>query len=193
MTDKAAVKKNAGNEVTRRNFLTLTAGAVGALGTARFLWPFVDSMNPSADVLAQSTTDIDLAPVQEGQSITVIWRGKPVFIRHRTAKEIKEARDTPLADLMDPEEDQLRVKAGKEQWLVTVGICTHLGCIPTGQAPNSNRGKYDGWYCPCHGSLYDTSGRVRRGPAPTNLAIPPYAFLDNNNIRIGVEEDQLNV
>lgn len=181
-----------GKTITRRNFLTLSAGAVGAIGTAKFIWPFVNSMNPSADVLAQSTTDVDLSPIAEGQGITVIWRGKPIFIRHRTKQEIAEAEKTPMADLIDPQPDSDRVKKGKDQWLVLIGICTHLGCIPTGQAPNSNRGKYDGWYCPCHGSLYDTSGRVRRGPAPTNLVVPPYAFTDGNNIRIGVEEEVAN-
>lgn len=179
--------------ITRRNFLTLTAGAVGAVGAAKLIWPFIDSMNPSADVLAQSTTDVDLEPIALGQAITVIWRGKPIFIRHRTEKEIAEAQNTPMVDLLDPQTDSDRVKKGKDQWLVLIGICTHLGCIPTGQTPNSNRGKYDGWACPCHGSLYDTSGRVRRGPAPTNLVVPPYAFLDENHIRIGVDEETANV
>ena len=185
--------KTSEQSITRRNFLTLTAGAVGALGASKFIWPFIDSMNPSADVLAQSTTDVDLSPIEEGQSITVIWRGKPIFIRHRTNKEIVNAKSTSISKLIDPEKDSVRVKSGKPQWLVLIGICTHLGCIPTGQTPNSNRGKYNGWYCPCHGSLYDTSGRVRRGPAPTNLVVPPYAFLNENNIRIGIEEGQINV
>ena|SRR3990167_10038492 len=173
---------------TRRNFLMLTTGAVGAVGATCFAWPFLDSMNPAADVLAQSTIDVDLASIPVGQAITVVWRGKPVFVRHRTASEIEEARKTPLSSLMDPESDQARVKEKHAPWLIVVGICTHLGCIPTGNIPTESRGKYGGWACPCHGSLYDTSGRVRRGPAPLNLVVPPYIFLTDTVIRIGVEE-----
>ncbi|HUX78176.1 MAG TPA: ubiquinol-cytochrome c reductase iron-sulfur subunit [Alphaproteobacteria bacterium] len=173
---------------TRRDFLLLTTGAVGAVGAAYFAWPFIDSMNPAADILAQSTVDVDLSPIPAGQAITVVWRGKPIFVRHRTPKEIKEAEQTPLKDLIDPETDQARVKKGHDDWLIVVGICTHLGCIPTGNKPTQNRGKYGGWACPCHGSLYDTSGRVRRGPAPLNLAVPPYTFLTSTQIRLGVDE-----
>ncbi len=176
------------NPPTRRDFLLLTAGAVGAVGAAYFAWPFIDSMNPAADVLAQSSIDVDLSSIPEGQAITVVWRGKPIFVRHRTAQEIQEAEAVPLADLADPEPDQDRVQKGHAAWLIVVGICTHLGCIPTGNKPSQDRGKYGGWVCPCHGSLYDTSGRVRRGPAPLNLAIPPYVFLTESAIRIGVEE-----
>lgn len=173
---------------TRRDFLLLTTGALGGLGVAYFVWPFIDSMNPAADVLAQSSIDVDLSPIPAGQAITVVWRGKPIFVRHRTPKEIKEAEHTPLSALIDPEKDQERVKKGHDNWLIVVGICTHLGCIPTGNKPTQNRGKYGGWACPCHGSLYDTSGRVRRGPAPLNLAIPPYTFLSSTLIRIGADE-----
>lgn len=172
---------------TRRDFLLLTAGAVGGVGAAYFAWPFLDSMNPAADILAQSTIEVDLAPIPAGQAITVVWRGKPIFIRHRTPAEIQEAESTPLTSLIDPESDQARVKKGHTPWLIVVGICTHLGCIPTGNTPTQNRGKYGGWACPCHGSLYDTSGRVRRGPAPLNLAVPPYTFLTDTTIRIGNE------
>lgn len=175
-------------EPSRRDFLLLTAGAVGTVGAAYFAWPFIDSMNPAADVLAQSTVDVDLSPIPAGQAITVVWRGKPIFVRHRTAEEIKIAESTPLSALIDPETDELRVKQGHAEWLVVVGICTHLGCIPTGNKPTQNRGKYGGWACPCHGSLYDTSGRVRRGPAPLNLAIPPYTFLTSTRIRLGTNE-----
>ncbi len=175
-------------EPTRRDFLLLTAGAVGTVGAAYFAWPFLDSMNPAADILAQSTVDVDLSPIPAGQAITVVWRGKPIFVRHRTPKEIKEAEDTPLSELIDPETDQKRVKKGHDDWLIVIGICTHLGCIPTGNLPTQNRGKYGGWACPCHGSLYDTSGRVRRGPAPLNLYIPPYTFLSSTQIRLGVNE-----
>lgn len=174
---------------TRRDFLVLTTGAVGAVGAAYFAWPFIDSMNPAADILAQSTVDVDLSPIPMGQAITVVWRGKPIFVRHRTAAEIKVAEKVPMADLIDPETDQDRVKKGHDDWLIVVGICTHLGCIPTGNTPTQTRGKYGGWSCPCHGSLYDTSGRVRRGPAPANLAIPPYTFLTASTIRIGSSED----
>ncbi len=176
------------SEPTRRDFLLLTASAVGAVGTAYFAWPFLDSMNPAADVLAQSTIDVDLAPIPPGQAITVVWRGKPIFVRHRTPAEIQAAEQVPMTDLIDPETDQDRVKKGHNEWLIVVGICTHLGCIPTGNKPTQDRGKYGGWACPCHGSLYDTSGRVRRGPAPSNLYVPPYTFLSGTTIRIGTSE-----
>ena len=138
-------------------------------------------MNPSADVLALSSTEVDLTPVVAGQSITVLWRGKPVFIRHRTAAEIEEARGVNLDDLPDPQPDAERVTEGKEQWLVMLGVCTHLGCVPLG----NRAGDYNGWFCPCHGSHYDTSGRIRKGPAPKNLAVPEYQFLSDNRIKIG--------
>ena len=185
IVDKPSEQKR---EPTRRDFLLLTTGAVGALGVAYFAWPFLDSMNPAADVLAQSTIDVDLSPIPEGQAITVVWRGKPIFVRHRTAAEVKAAEQVPLTELIDPESDQARVKKGHDKWLIVVGICTHLGCIPTGNKPTQTRGKYGGWACPCHGSLYDTSGRVRRGPAPLNLAIPPYTFATPSLIRIGTQE-----
>ena len=167
---------------TRRDFLTLTSIAAGVVGAGIAAWPLINSMNPSAEVLALSSTEVNLAPVAVGQSITVVWRGKPVFIRHRTAKEIEEARNVNLADLRDPQSDAERTQ--KPEWLVVIGICTHLGCIPKGQKPGDPRGEYGGWLCPCHGSHYDTSGRIRKGPAPKNLAVPPYAFLDDS-IKIG--------
>lgn len=168
------------DKTTRRDFVTLTACSVTAVGAACVAWPLVDSLNPSADVLALSSVDVDISKIEEGRTTTVKWRGKPVFIRHRTADEIKEAENTPMSDLKDPEEDSARVKAGHAKWLVTIGICTHLGCVPI-----SGKGDYDGWFCPCHGSHYDGSGRVRKGPAPLNLAVPPYAFLSDTKIRIG--------
>jgi ubiquinol-cytochrome c reductase iron-sulfur subunit len=140
-------------------------------------------MNPAADVLALSSTEADLSPLQEGQAITVVWRGKPIFVRHRTAKDVQEARAVNVAELRDPQTDEQRVK--KPEWLVMIGICTHLGCIPLGQKPTDPKGEFDGWFCPCHGSQYDTSGRIRKGPAPLNLAIPPYAFTADTSIRIG--------
>jgi len=171
------------DDKTRRDFLLLSTITVGTVGTALAVWPLVDAMNPAADTLALSTTEVDLEPIAEGQSITVVWQGKPVFVRHRTAAEIKEAEAVPLDDMIDPESDKDRVK--KPQWLIMVGVCTHLGCIPLGQKPSDPKGEYGGWFCPCHGSHYDTSGRIRKGPAPLNLPVPAYAFLTDTNIRIG--------
>ncbi len=170
---------------TRRDFLYLTAAAFGAVGVGSVAWPLVDQMNPAADTLALSTVDVDLSPIEEGQAITVMWRGKPVFIRHRTAKEIEEAKADDTAALRDPETDAQRVKEGQEKWLVMVGICTHLGCVPLGQKDTDVKGEYDGWFCPCHGSHYDSSGRIRKGPAPTNLAVPEYTFTSDTTIKIG--------
>lgn len=167
----------------RRDFLIITASAVAGVGAASFLWPFVSSMNPGRDVLAEATVDVNLASLQPGQAMTVMWQGKPVFIRHRTPEEIQLAESTPLSTLPDPETDAKRVH--NPNWLVVIGVCTHLGCIPTGQKPTENKGPYLGWFCPCHGSAYDTSGRIRQGPAPKNLLVPPYTFLSDTTIRIG--------
>lgn len=171
------------DEQTRRDFLLLSTVTVGAVGTALAAWPFVDAMNPAADTLALATTEVDIEPIEVGQSITVVWRGKPVFIRHRTAEEIKTAEAVPIDDLPDPQADKDRVK--KAEWLIMIGVCTHLGCIPLGQRPNDPKGEYGGWFCPCHGSHYDTSGRIRKGPAPENLWIPEYAFLTDTTVKIG--------
>jgi ubiquinol-cytochrome c reductase iron-sulfur subunit len=171
--------------VSKRDFLKLVTVSGAVIGTAAFVWPFVDSMNPSKDVLALSSIEVDLTPVQAGQGITVVWRGKPIFVRHRTDKEIKEAEDTPLSSLIEPVPDSKRVKAGHEQWVIVIGICTHLGCVPLGNKASEPRGDYGGWFCPCHGSQYDTAGRVRRGPAPQNLYLPPYAFDSDTKIKIG--------
>ena len=168
---------------TRRDFLFLAAGGVGAVGAAAVVWPFINSMNPAADTLALSTTEVDIKSVTVGQAITVTWRGKPVFIRHRTPQEIETARKTPMSDLPDPQPDEARVK--KPEWLVMVGVCTHLGCVPLGQKATDAHGDYGGWFCPCHGSHYDTAGRIRKGPAPANLVVPTYTFLDDTTIRIG--------
>jgi ubiquinol-cytochrome c reductase iron-sulfur subunit len=167
-----------GHDPSRRDFLYVAAGGLGAVGAAGFVWPLIDQMNPSRDVLALSSIEVDLSGIELGQSITVSWRGKPVFIRHRTEDEITKAKAVPLTDLPDPETDAAR--AQKPEWLIMVGVCTHLGCVPLGQ-----QGEYNGWFCPCHGSHYDTSGRIRKGPAPLNLAVPDYAFLDDSNIKIG--------
>ncbi len=156
-----------------------------AVGGVLSLWPFIHQMNPDAGALALASTEVDLSPIQEGQAITVMWRGKPVFIRHRTSEEIETARAVSLRDLPDPEADGDRVKEGHEQWLIMVGICTHLGCIPAGQRVGDSKGEFGGWFCPCHGSHYDTAGRIRRGPAPRNLEVPPYTFASDTNIVIG--------
>jgi ubiquinol-cytochrome c reductase iron-sulfur subunit len=167
-------------EPTRRDFLYIATAAVAAVGTAAAVWPLISQMNPDASVLALAATEVDLTHIGEGQIVTVKWRGKPVFISHRTKKEIDEARAVPVNSLPDPQSDEARVKQGHDQWLVVIGICTHLGCVPLG-----HQGQYDGWFCPCHGSVYDTSGRIRQGPAPTNLEVPPYQFASDTKIVIG--------
>ena len=163
---------------TRRDMLYIATGAASAVAIGAVAWPFISQMNPDASTLALSSTELDISAIPEGQIVTIKWRGKPVFVRHRTKKEIKEAEDVPLAQLPDPQTDQARVK--KPEWLVVVGVCTHLGCIPLG-----HQGPFDGWFCPCHGSAYDTSGRIRQGPAPRNLEVPEYAFLSDTKIKIG--------
>ncbi len=167
----------------RRDFLYIATGAVATVGAGLTCWPLIDQMNPDATVKALASIEVNLSSIEVGQSITVVWRGKPVFIRQRTEEEIKVAQNIDLGDLPDPQDDKNRVQ--KPQWLVMVGICTHLGCIPKGQKVNDEKGEFDGWFCPCHGSHYDTSGRIRKGPAPRNLEIPPYAFLADDKIKIG--------
>jgi ubiquinol-cytochrome c reductase iron-sulfur subunit len=165
----------------RRDFLFLATGAVTATGLALAVWPFIDQMNPDAAVIAAGApVEIDISPIAVGQIVKLFWRGKLIFIRHRSEKEIQEAEDVPLTALSDPEPDSKRVKPGHAPWLVVYGSCTHLGCVPL-----PNQGEYGGWLCPCHGSQFDTSGRVRRGPAPINLPIPPYTFVSDTKIRIG--------
>lgn len=165
---------------TRRDFITLTAGAMGAVGAGALAVALGDSMNPAADVLALASTEVDLSTVEVGQTLKVMWRGKPVFIRRRTPEEIAEARAVDVSELRDPQKDQDRVKPGHDEWLIVVGVCTHLGCIPIGKA-----GDFDGWFCPCHGSHYDSSARIRKGPAPKNLAVPEYAFVSDTKVVIG--------
>ncbi len=167
-------------QTTRRDFLYIATGAVGAVGVAGMVWPFVAQLQPDKSVLALSTTEVDLSPIQEGQIITTQWRGKPIFVFNRAPKDVELARAVPLNSLIDPQLDQDRVKKGHDNWLVVIGICTHLGCVPIG-----HQGNYDGWFCPCHGSQYDSSGRVRVGPAPLNLAVPPYTFVSDSKITIG--------
>ena len=167
----------------RRDFLYLSSITIGGVGVAAFMWPFLKSMNPAEDTLALGTTEVDLSNISIGQSITVKWRGRPVFIRRRTQEEITEANSVEVASLRDPMEDKDRVQ--QEEWLVMEGVCTHLGCVPLGQKMSDTKGEYNGWFCPCHGSHYDTSGRVRKGPAPDNLPIPPYKFISDTKIIIG--------
>ncbi len=168
---------------TRRDFLLYATSAVGAVGTGLALWPFVHSMNPAADTLALSTTDIDISAIKPGQSVTVVWRGKPVFVRRRLPEEVTAADQVVIADLREPQKDADRVK--KPEWLILIGVCTHLGCVPLGQKPADPKGEFGGWFCPCHGSHYDTSGRIRKGPAPANLPVPPYQFTSDTTVRIG--------
>lgn len=184
-------------EPNRRDFLVIAGNAFAAVGAAATLWPFIDQMNPDAGAQALASIEIDLAPVKEGQAITAMWRGKPIFIRNRTPDEVKAAEEANSADLPDasarnellpeatPALDQNRVKEGKANWLVLVGICTHLGCIPKGQSMGDAKGEFGGWFCPCHGSHYDTAGRIRKGPAPKNLPVPDYRFVTDTRIVVG--------
>lgn len=170
-------------EGTRRDFLYLVTGATAAVGVGAVVWPLIDSMNPAANVLALATVEVNLTGIEQGMAITVTWRGKPVFVRHRTEQDITAARDVDVAALRDPQTDEIR--AEKPEWLVVVGVCTHLGCVPLGNRQGEPKGDFNGWFCPCHGSHYDTSGRIRIGPAPLNLAVPPYIYNSDTVITIG--------
>ena len=165
-------------KTNRRDFIFTASYALGAVGVGAVVWPLIDQMNPDASVKALASTEVDVSGVERGQSITVLWRGKPVFIRRRTEEEIANAQDVKLEDLPHPETDEDRAK--NPEWLVMLGVCTHLGCVPLG-----DNGEYGGWFCPCHGSHYDTSGRIRKGPAPTNMEVPKYEFVNSNTIKIG--------
>ena len=162
----------------RRDFIFTASYALGAVGVGAAVWPLIDQMNPDASVKALASTEVDISSLEPGQSITVLWRGKPVFIKRRTDEEISEAKNVDLKELPDPEKDEDRAK--NPEWLVMLGMCTHLGCVPLG-----DKGEYGGWFCPCHGSHYDTSGRIRKGPAPTNMEVPKYEFVNANTIKIG--------
>lgn len=184
-------------EPHRRDFLVVAGNAFAAVGAASLLWPFIQQMNPDASTMALSSVEVDLAPVKEGQAITAMWRGKPIFIRNRTKAEVESAVNVDVKDLPDPlarnedlptddpATDANRTKSGHENWIIIIGICTHLGCIPKGQALGDERGEFGGWFCPCHGSQYDTAGRIRKGPAPRNMEVPPYAFTTATKIKIG--------
>jgi ubiquinol-cytochrome c reductase iron-sulfur subunit len=185
-----------GEKVTRRDFIHIVAATFTLAGGAAALWPVLDQMNPDQSALSQASVEFDLAPVAEGQGVKVMWRGKPIFVRHRTAEEIASAKGAALSDLPDADArllvgadasaaDENRIKKGHEKWLVLVGICTHLGCIPQGTRSSEPRGEFGGWFCSCHGSQYDTSGRIRKGPAPRNLDVPPYKFISDTKIIIG--------
>jgi len=165
-------------KTNRRDFIFTASYALGAVGVGAVVWPLIDQMNPDASVKALASTEVDVSGVERGQSITVLWRGKPVFIRRRTEEEIAKAKNVKLEDLPHPETDEDRAK--NPEWLVMLGVCTHLGCVPLG-----DKGEYGGWFCPCHGSHYDTSGRIRKGPAPTNMEVPKYEFVNSNTIKIG--------
>ena len=185
MSEKDLKDKDLSDSVDeeKRDFLFITTAGLAVAGGAVTAFSLIDTMNPAKDVLALSTTEVDLAPIEEGQSLTVMWRGKPIFTRHRTSEEIRTANDAPVNDLKHMASDESRVKNPK--WLVVVGVCTHLGCVPLGQKVGDNKGEFGGWFCPCHGSHYDTSGRIRKGPAPLNLEVPPYDFVSDEIIKIG--------
>ena len=172
MSDSEKKKPN------RRDFIVTATTAAGAVGVGAVVWPLVDQMNPDASVKALASTEVDISAVEPGQSITVLWRGKPVFIKRRTQDEIDSARAVDLSELKHPEKDEDRAK--NPEWLVMLGVCTHLGCVPL-----NDKGDYGAWFCPCNGSHYDTSGRIRKGPAPTNMEVPKYEFVNSNTIKIG--------
>ncbi|HRO03413.1 MAG TPA: ubiquinol-cytochrome c reductase iron-sulfur subunit [Terricaulis sp.] len=175
-----------GDETSRRDFIFIAAGGMAAVGAAATVWPFIDQMNPAADTRALASTEVDLSAVELGQQVRILWQGKPVFVRHRTAEEIAAAQRDDFASLKDPQHDAARLvqsngEAGKAEFIILQASCTHLGCVPTFVEGSS----YGGWFCPCHGSDYDTSGRIRRGPAPLNLLIAPYVYTNETTIRIG--------
>ncbi len=169
----------------RRDFIFVATGAFAAAGAAAVVWPLINQMSPSADVLALAQIDLDLSAIQPGQAIKVSWRGKPVFARNLTPAEIAAAKAVPVASLRDPQTLAQRTKPGKENWLITLGVCTHLGCVPLGAGEGENKGAFGGYFCPCHGSQYDTAARIRQGPAPKNLEVPDYTFKSPTQVTIG--------
>ena len=175
----------ADHSLRRRDFINIAAVSFAGVGAAAVVLPLIGQMNPSADVLAMASTEIDISKIASGQAIKTIWRKQPVFVRNLTAKEIAEANAVNASELRDPQSLAERTKPGKENWLITLGVCTHLGCVPLGVGEGENRGDYGGYFCPCHGSHYDTAARIRKGPAPTNLAVPEYTFTSDTVVTIG--------
>lgn len=184
-SEGAHAPAEAGDGIRRRDFISLAAVSFPVAGGVAALFPLINNMNPSADVLALSSIDVDLTPIAEGQAIKAEWRKQPMFIRHLTAAEMQQANDVDVATLRDPETLAERTKPQHEQWLITLGVCTHLGCVPLGAAEGENKGEFGGYFCPCHGSHYDTAGRIRKGPAPLNLEVPEYEFMTDTSVRIG--------
>jgi len=182
---ESAVGEAAGEGVRRRDFINIAAVSFAGVGAAATLYPLVNQMNPSADILALASIEVDVSKIQPGQAIKTMWRKQPVFIRNLTPKEIAEANAVPLSELRDPQTLAERTKPGKQNWLITLGVCTHLGCVPLGTGEGENKGPYGGYFCPCHGSMYDTAARIRRGPAPKNLEVPAYTFTSNTVVQIG--------
>ncbi|HJP67371.1 MAG TPA: ubiquinol-cytochrome c reductase iron-sulfur subunit [Sphingomicrobium sp.] len=176
-----------GDGVRRRDFLNVAAVSFAGIGGVAALAPLIVQMSPSADVLAQATTEIDISKVEVGQRIKALWRKQPVFVAHLTPKEIAEAEAVPVSSLRDPQSLQERTQPGHLNWLIVVGVCTHLGCIPLGTGEGENKGPYGGWFCPCHGSQYDTAARIRQGPAPRNLAVPDYQFTSPTTVLVGAK------
>ena len=188
MATKASAEgteQSGGGEIRRRDFLNVAAVSFAGVGTVAALVPLVVQMSPSADVLALSTTEVDISKVQPGQGIKVSWRKQPVFVRNLTPKEIAEANAVPVSSLRDPQTLAQRTQPGKTNWLITLGVCTHLGCDPLGIGEGENKGPYGGYFCPCHGSMYDTAARIRQGPAPKNLEVPEYKFTSPTTVEIG--------
>lgn len=174
-----------GEGVRRRDFINIAAVSFAGVGGLAVLFPLVNQMNPSADVLAQATTEVDLSAIQPGQAVKAVFRSQPLFVRHLTDKEIQEADAVDVATLRDPQTLEQRVVDGKKQWLITMGVCTHLGCVPLGAGEGENKGPFGGYFCPCHGSAYDTAARIRQGPAPKNLVVPPYKYTSDTAILVG--------
>ena len=183
----ADVPVTAGDGVRRRDFPNVAAVSSAGVGAVAAISPVLVQMSPPADVLALSTTEVDISKVQRGQGIKTVWRKQPVFVRNLTDKEIAEANAVPLSELRDPETLQQRTKAGHSNWLITLGVCTHLGCVPLGIGEGENKGPYGGYFCPCHGSMYDTAARIRQGPAPKNLFVPDYNFTSPTTVVIGAK------
>jgi len=184
MEDSATAGEEQGG-VRRRDFINVAAASFAGVGAVSIVLPLINQMNPSADVLAEASTEVDLTAIQPGQAIKTIFRKQPLFVRHLTPVEVAEAEKTPTSDLRDPQTLEERTKAGKTQWLVTMGVCTHLGCVPLGAAEGEVKGEFGGYFCPCHGSHYDTAARIRKGPAPRNLEVPPYEFTSDTAILVG--------